>query len=140
MGRIKYNALVSTHSHPKVAAASQITNINKWIVSTHSHPKVAAPRRSGGSNLRGCFNTQPPEGGCNWHSFSFDSISPFQHTATRRWLPSCRSTRTPKQPFQHTATRRWLPTEGATITAGSNVSTHSHPKVAAEISPIARSF
>ena len=32
------------------------------------------------------FNTQPPEGGCNWHSFSFDSISPFQHTAARRRL------------------------------------------------------
>ena len=33
---------VSTHSHPKVAAATWIKFINFDKVSTHSHPKVAA--------------------------------------------------------------------------------------------------
>ena len=34
------------------------------VVSTHSHPKVAAEIHDQitGKNL--CFNTQPPEGGC----------------------------------------------------------------------------
>ena len=33
---------VSTHSHPKVAAAETLQALNTMIVSTHSHPKVAA--------------------------------------------------------------------------------------------------
>ena len=33
---------VSTHSHPKVAACNQFNCIKHRIVSTHSHPKVAA--------------------------------------------------------------------------------------------------
>ncbi len=32
----------------------------------------------------------------------------FQHTATRRWLPSRQSEQTYPFRFQHTATRRWL--------------------------------
>ena len=38
------------------------------------------------------------------------------------------------RPFQHTATRRWLPQQGDAIRNITGVSTHSHPKVAA-ISP-----
>ena len=33
---------VSTHSRAEAAAASQITNINKWVVSTHSRAEAAA--------------------------------------------------------------------------------------------------
>ena len=78
---------VSTHSHPKVAAVSpspsicliaqfQHTATRRWllftvaverwdyIVSTHSHPKVAARRNRKQSKRALCFNTQPPEGGC----------------------------------------------------------------------------
>ena len=33
-------------------------------VSTHSRPKAAAQRRRAASASAGCFNTQPPEGGC----------------------------------------------------------------------------
>ena len=34
--------LVSTHSHPKVAARPDTTGRRRFVVSTHSHPKVAA--------------------------------------------------------------------------------------------------
>ena len=82
-----------------------------------------------GSLLVG-FNTQPPEGGCSSTSIS-RRYCWFQHTATRRWL-------LPQDPvlnrttwFQHTATRRWLPTAYEQDLAIKQVSTHSHPKVAA---------
>ena len=106
----------------------------RFKVSTHSHPKVAADRHN-------------------------DSIrhKQFQHTATRRWLLYAANniTFTAEAAFQHTATRRWLhgvqyyaltmiagfntqPPEGGctgifiTIHHDFAVSTHSHPKVAAE--------
>ena len=34
------------------------------VVSTHSHPKVAATVHNGIKRSLDCFNTQPPEGGC----------------------------------------------------------------------------
>ena len=34
--------IVSTHSHPKVAAHAEAAGHEDGIVSTHSHPKVAA--------------------------------------------------------------------------------------------------
>ena len=57
---------VSTHSHPKVAAAGFAKDVKDVkTVSTHSHPKVAACRiLLDRVDLRG-FNTQPPEGGCS---------------------------------------------------------------------------
>ena len=55
---------VSTHSHPKVAAALGVFSPLIQAVSTHSHPKVAATSSS----------TQ------------FSTLEQFQHTATRRWL------------------------------------------------------
>ena len=55
----------------------------------------------------------------------------FQHTATRRWLPTMTVRRRYFPLFQHTATRRWLPTYRKIISAFYEVSTHSHPKVAA---------
>ena len=100
--------LVSTHSHPKVAAfddgkveiytAFQHTATRRWLqtksnwlngggsVSTHSHPKVAAYEKMCRILARHRFNTQPPEGGC-CHSLHLDRLKMvFQHTATRRWL------------------------------------------------------
>ena len=100
---------VSTHSHPKVAALRPTAGrAARENVSTHSHPKVAA--KSANKSAHECV--------------------PFQHTATRRWLPrphqpagaekgfntqppegGCRKPspvfKTDPQ-FQHTATRRWL--------------------------------
>ena len=59
----EWDATVSTHSHPKVAARAESLILVNMIVSTHSHPKVAAMvAASQGEN------------------------TPFQHTATRRWL------------------------------------------------------
>ena len=56
------------------------------LVSTHSHPKVAALRIHDSNNRNNSFNTQPPEGGCDTEKRNdpFDKV--FQHTATRRWL------------------------------------------------------
>ena len=100
---------VSTHSHPKVAASSVLELLNKcslfqhtatrrWLrhsspnisfddlVSTHSHPKVAACRWWCDCYAIRCFNTQPPEGGCDLIFFHKIRLNMFQHTATRRWL------------------------------------------------------
>ena len=55
------------------------------------------------------IDTQPHGGGCNFSSGFTPAFKRFQHTATRRWLP----------PY---------PTDNTTFL---NVSTHSHPKVAA---------
>ena len=55
---------VSTHSHPKVAANCDGLAISGRFVSTHSHPKVAALNPFLQLSILGCFNTQPPEGGC----------------------------------------------------------------------------
>ena len=64
--------LVSTHSHPKVAAAADWSVRFNYPVSTHSHPKVAASETLQTAAIP----------------------HPFQHTATRRWLPkSAKTTR-----------------------------------------------
>ena len=65
--------------------------------------------------MRRCsFNTQPPEGGCCKRCDAAPKAAPFQHTATRRWL-------------------RVVFEPGRDL---SEVSTHSHPKVAANFSSI----
>ena len=79
------------------------------IVSTHSHPKVAALKF-----LRLVF-----------------PVLLFQHTATRRWLLLVKSQTLTSGLFQHTATRRWLHRDEAADLILEDVSTHSHPKVAA---------
>ena len=56
--------VVSTHSHPKVAAKTELSEAIKNKVSTHSHPKVAANTQNCDLNHKFSFNTQPPEGGC----------------------------------------------------------------------------
>ena len=123
--------VVSTHSHPKVAALMPFFNTNKASVSTHSHPKVAAPVPLADVALRRRFNTQPPEGGCDYpQAFAWPSWL-FQHTATRRWLLGVLLS--PSRRFQCFNTQ---PPEGGCLpslvtTSSDNVSTHSHPKVAA---------
>ena len=60
-------------------------------------------------------------------------LAKFQHTATRRWLPHGKVGLVNKlEWFQHTATRRWLPLDYAKSSKNLQVSTHSHPKVAAQ--------
>ena len=148
---------VSTHSHPKVAAALtarqycqvrfQHTATRRWlldvyvrfvldaVVSTHSHPKVAAREYRQRRQTRYSFNTQPPEGGCNRtiaprtgrQSFNTQPPEGGCHLHQPGFLRL-------KQ-FQHTATRRWLPEQVNDILPSEQVSTHSHPKVAAFLCP-----
>ena len=124
--------MVSTHSHPKVAALPR----NKWRggvwVSTHSHPKVAATDLTNTGTKDESFNTQPPEGGCVYNTADGKLYTWFQHTATRRWLPTLTGLPWLCLRFQHTATRRWLPLDVRIKHAEAEVSTHSHPKVAAK--------
>ena len=101
---------VSTHSHPKVAAIAKDHDLKLKFVSTHSHPKVAATIFSIRSLIVVSFNTQPPEGGCGV------------------WTPDAYANKS----FQHTATRRWLRLSSRGTYQRNCVSTHSHPKVAAD--------
>ena len=112
-----------------MAAKSYCRILDGDKVSTHSHPKVAA-----------CL------------VYLLHHYKLFQHTATRRWLQLIVSSPVPYLRFQHTATRRWLlalkdltwkfrsfntqPPEGGCeikpiARNRCEVSTHSHPKVAA---------
>ena len=59
--------IVSTHSHPKVAAFCLRWSFFSATVSTHSHPKVAASKFRLTIFALLSFNTQPPEGGCSLH-------------------------------------------------------------------------
>ena len=84
------------------------------------------------------FNTQPPEGGCNWNGIELisdnkvsthsrpkaaavNSVIPtsfvfgFQHTAARRRLPPTIGTMPPLLGFQHTAARRRLQSKASKI-------------------------
>ena len=100
------------------------------IVSTHSHPKVAALTGSavaGGGEFqhtatrRWLLGISEPKA----------EDQQFQHTATRRWLLSLRNSWFNPLLFQHTATRRWLLSNLRHCSPNTLVSTHSHPKVAA---------
>ena len=144
--------IVSTHSHPKVAADSGGLSGGAAAVSTHSHPKVAASGEFSSSN---CWRSFQHTATRRWLPSSCDGYllkAWFQHTATRRWLLGTRPQEVQRIVFQHTATRRWLrrrvpswlrcsrfntqPPEGGCadrfdMPTDDPVSTHSHPKVAA---------
>ena len=100
---------VSTHSRPKAAGSVFIVNsgipsmfqhtaarrrlvFNFGIrhiftrVSTHSRPKAAGFWAARRAQLAASFNTQPPEGGWQWQSYTQKSPRWFQHTAARRRL------------------------------------------------------
>ena len=81
-------SLVSTHSRPKAAALFGVVLLICAQVSTHSRPKAAAALGAHTSKRDRCFNTQPPEGGCNESCIPFCFMPAFQHTAARRRLQS----------------------------------------------------
>ena len=101
------------------------------LVSTHSHPKVAAKSQLKTDSFFYCFNTQPPEGGCTNLCKNANLTIQFQHTATRRWLPI------DVDELILLISFNTQPPEGGCSNASdaysyhSLVSTHSHPKVAA---------
>ena len=77
---------VSTHSRPKAAAFGDCDQAKAYQVSTHSRPKAAALPLFFSPMLVGCFNTQPPEGGCSSFCTEVVKFALFQHTAARRRL------------------------------------------------------
>ena len=142
---------VSTHSRPKAAAIHRDNKNWQRIVSTHSRPKAAAPDISAVANYRkfqhtaarrrlrllstfkeftSCFNTQPPEGGCNYATFGvllfscFNTQPPeggckpprfplfaYHRFNTQPPEGGCGGSTTLRAPyplFQHTAARRRL--------------------------------
>ena len=79
--------MVSTHSRPKAAAKDFENARTDAQVSTHSRPKAAASQALNLAKQSSCFNTQPPEGGCNFRITVSAPSFGFQHTAARRRLP-----------------------------------------------------
>ena len=123
--------MVSTHSHPKVAAKLVIETKLAFDVSTHSHPKVAASNSLTSSFFQACFNTQPPEGGCFPVSCRCNSPISFNTQPPEGGCGRRSRSYTLDKKFQHTATRRWLLSSLEKPAPVQEVSTHSHPKVAA---------
>ena len=122
---------VSTHSHPKVAAAPSKARFRPLQSFNTQPPEGGCQMRKNGKIYNYGFNTQPPEGGCIILTYLYRLTVKFQHTATRRWLQTsntaincCIAVSTHSHPkvaacssvittrstirFQHTATRRWL--------------------------------
>ena len=99
---------VSTHSRPKAAANRHASPFLHTTVSTHSRPKAAAAAQPRYALRIPCFNTQPPEGGCNQFFYQIPVFKVSTHSR---------------------------PKAAATISlpsmTGSPVSTHSRPKAAA---------
>ena len=123
--------MVSTHSHPKVAAGQKRMFLKHFEVSTHSHPKVAAYSHCEIAIERMVSTHSHPKVAayiikCTWHNdFAF------QHTATRRWLLShhfCEKDNNIVSTHSHPKVAALGFLSGCAITI---VSTHSHPKVAA---------
>ncbi len=77
------------------------------------------------------FNTQPRRGGCKAGSPNHLAHRGFNTQPRGGGCPNVAKGWLPPNRFQHTAARRRLPTFTALDNAGKNVSTHSHPKVAA---------
>ena len=107
-------------------------NYGQDLVSTHSHPKVAAYYSVERGQSLHCFNTQPPEGGCAVQAMWILVICLFQHTATRRWL-HIRAAASQYNVSVSTHSHPKVAARGIPFDVTDDVvSTHSHPKVAAE--------
>ena len=146
--------IVSTHSHPKVAAFRftlyfrtmflfQHTATRRWLrliwfavviftlVSTHSHPKVAANEKKPVLlfSLVSTHSHPKVAAPVNGGDMNKPKVSTHSHPKVAASEINARSPSDDR--FQHTATRRWLLTgiEGELVNV--RVSTHSHPKVAA---------
>ena len=55
---------VSTHSRPKAAASSARSNIPGAVSFQLTAARRRLPTSPTGLSITGCFNSQPPEGGC----------------------------------------------------------------------------
>ena len=106
--RCKGASLVSTHSHPKVAAQWQNSSLQIGCLFQHTATRRWLPKQESRTLRWLRFNTQPPEGGCVLSLSLMRKIQRFQHTATRRWLLEKAFTYVKDMAFQHTAARRRL--------------------------------
>ena len=147
--------MVSTHSRPKAAAYFLVKNatlekfqhtaarrrlrlaidehFGKLKMFQHTAARRRLHRAKQKPRLDDCFNTQPPEGGCNANNSGLQYSSKFQHTAARRRLRATNETSTLSAKFQHTAARRRLHELSSHWQRFIIVSTHSRPKAAAVV-------
>ena len=142
---------VSTHSRLKAAGEARHASRPLAAVSTHSRLKAAGLPLLPSAFCRGCFNTQPPEGG--WaniktpaaHNTSFNTQPPeggWDVYAGRSRLTACFNTQPPEGGWGRKAKRRRAvvrfntqPPEGGWAKAAApviphKVSTHSRLKAA----------
>ena len=129
---IYYSTIVFQHTATRRWLHSPISGFRHGLARFNTQPpEGGCTLQVAGKRRHCCFNTQPPEGGCLLRLFLQIAFARFQHTATRRWLPSGCSHDLSYYWFQHTATRRWLRLPSTSGGVFAIVSTHSHPKVAA---------
>ena len=128
--RIGVGGIVSTHSHPKVAARLSFLRSQYSRVSTHSHPKVAAQiGRERGANTGVSTHSHPKVAASGKQRYR--GIGKFQHTATRRWLLDTETTGFYYDRVSTHSHPKVAATPHGSAKVNSKVSTHSHPKVAA---------
>ena len=99
---------VSTHSRPKAAVMTRYDEITAENVSTHSRPKAAGRLAIQARSCCGCFNTQPPEGGCHYVGLIIRSDTVSTHSRPKAAVGSLLVVGQAWAPFQHTAARRRL--------------------------------
>ena len=78
-----------------------------------------------------CFNTQPPEGGCNSCLYETSQFGSFNTQPPEGGCSHIRQDTNMGREFQHTAARRRLLAYPSRYQYGARVSTHSRPKAAA---------
>ena len=99
------------------------------LVSTHSRPKAAGAAISDVPLTATCFNTQPPEGGCQPPFYNHFTRKVSTHSRPKAAAPSAVFWAGWPE-FQHTAARRRLLCSRQRR-GRHRVSTHSRPKAAA---------
>ena len=128
--RTESHYLVSTHSHPKVAAYFRVPDLNPSSGFNTQPPEGGCRRRQPVITHLHRFNTQPPEGGCNRdrRDSVYPKVSTHSHPKVAApvrapGIPACVCFNT--QPPEGGCRRFMLQS------SLSAVPTHSHPKVAA---------
>ena len=123
--------LVSTHSHPKVAAIPRIQQLSVSVQFQHTatrrwlHDLIVSQCEATVFQHTAARRRLPTQ--ANYVL----GLKKFQHTAARRRLREISLLTISAWPFQHSATRRWLLVQGHFFQFAWLVSTLSHPKVAA---------
>ena len=103
--------LVSTHSHPKVAAQQNQQDTRQQKVSTHSHPKVAAATATKSTISTGVSTHSHPKVAAYFDALLKTIVDSFNTQPPEGGCPGVPAAATNPVQFQHTATRRWLRVE-----------------------------